>query len=82
MTLQQFMSWYLVVTLGIVGFYDLYAVLFLGGNTTVSYEIYSLGRRFPTLYLLIGLLIGHIILPLHVHDDAPPFGPRAPIPPG
>jgi hypothetical protein len=73
MTLQTLMSWYLVITLSLVGAYDLYAVLFLGGNSTVSYEIYSLGLKFPTLYLLIGMLIGHIIFPLHVHGDPDPI---------
>lgn len=72
MTLQFFMSWYLVVTLTIVGAYDIYAVLFLGGDSTVSFEIYRLGTRFPTLYLLIGILIGHIVFPLHVHSDNKP----------
>lgn len=73
MNLQQIMSWYLVVTLTLVGAYDIYAILFLGGNTTVSYEVYELGKRFPTLYLLIGVLIGHIVFPLHV------AGPKDPI---
>lgn len=73
--LQSLMTWYLIVTLSLVGAYDLYAVLFVGGNTTVSYELYSLGRRFPTLYLLVGVLIGHIVLPLHVHEHPPaPLG--------
>jgi hypothetical protein len=75
MTMQSFMSWYLFVTLALVGVYDVYAVLFIGGNSTVSYEIYSLGRKFPTFYLAIGLLIGHVILPLHVHDDPGPILP-------
>lgn len=73
MTLQTIMCWYLVFTLTLVGAYDIYAILFLGGNSTVSYEIYELGKRFPTLYLLIGILIGHIVFPLHV------AGPRDPI---
>ena len=73
--LQTAMCWYLVFTLTIVGAYDVYAVLFVGGNSTVSYEIYSLGKRFPTLYLLIGLLIGHVIFPLHVKDDDGPILP-------
>lgn len=75
MTLQSIMSWWLVITLGSVGVYDLYAVLFVGGDSTVSFEIYSLGKRFPALYLLIGLLIGHIIMPLHVHDQDRPIVP-------
>ena len=73
-SLQSVMCWWLFVTLALVGAYDLYAVLFVGGNSTVSYELYSLGKRFPTIYLLVGLLIGHIILPLHVHDDNPVIG--------
>ena len=79
MSLQQVMCWYLVLTLSIVGAYDVYAVLFIGGDTTVSYEIYNLGKRFPTLYLLIGLLIGHIIFPLHVSGSPRPIVP--PLPP-
>lgn len=75
--LQSAFTWYLVVTLAVVGAYDVYAVLMVGGNATVSYEIYSLGKRWPSLYLFIGILLGHIILPLHVHDDHPPFGKDA-----
>jgi hypothetical protein len=71
-SMQQAMSWYLVITLSIVGAYDLYAIIFVGGNSTVSFEIYSLGKRFPTLYLFIGLLIGHIVFPLHVVDNGNP----------
>lgn len=73
MTLQSAMCWYLFFTLSIVGAYDIYAVLFLPRNSTVSYEIYNLGSRFPTLYLLIGMLIGHVILPLHIQDEKPPI---------
>ena len=72
MTLQSIMCWYLVATLSIVGAYDVYAVLFLGGNSSVSYEIYSLGSRFPTLYLFVGVLIGHLIFPLHVEGPDKP----------
>jgi hypothetical protein len=68
MNLQYLMTWYLIVTLAIVGAYDVYAILFIGGNSTVSFELYSLGKRFPTLYLLIGVLIGHIAFPLHVAE--------------
>lgn len=74
--LQSVMTWYLIVTLSLVGAYDVYAVLFIGGNSTVSYELYSLGRRFPTLYLLVGVLIGHVVLPLHVHDSGPNVATR------
>jgi hypothetical protein len=74
MFLQFFLTWWLIVTLALVGAWDVYAVLVLGGNTTVSYHLYELGKRIPTLYLFMGMLIGHVILPLHVHDDKPPFG--------
>jgi hypothetical protein len=66
MTLQQIMTWYLFITLSIVGAYDAYAILFNGGNATVSYELHCLGRKFPALYLFLGILIGHIVFPLHV----------------
>lgn len=71
--LQSVMCWWLFITLASVGAYDVYAVLFLGGDTTVSYELYNLGKRFPTLYLLIGVLIGHIIFPLHVEGPVRPI---------
>jgi hypothetical protein len=78
MTLQSWLCIWLLITLTIVGAYDIYAVLFLGGNSTVSFEIYQLGKRFPTFFLFLGILVGHIILPLHVHDDMPPFGKNNP----
>ncbi len=73
--LQSVMCWWLIVTLAVVGAYDVYAVLVLGGNTTVSYELYELGRRMPTLYLFVGVLVGHLILPLHVAQNAPVIAP-------
>lgn len=72
MTLQQIMTWWFFVTLAACGAYDVYAILFLGPNTSVSYELYALGRRMPTFYLMIGLLIGHLVLPLHVKDSDKP----------
>lgn len=66
MSLQTIMLWWLCVTLALCGIYDVYAVLFLGPNTTVSYELYRIGKKMPTAYLAIGILIGHLILPLHV----------------
>jgi hypothetical protein len=77
MTLQTALSIYLFFSLAVIGAYDIYAVLFIGGNSTVSFEIHQLGKRFPTFFLLLGLFVGHIVLPLHVHDDLPPFGPNA-----
>ena len=58
--------------------WDIYAIVFVGGNSTVSFEFYRLGKRFPTFYLIVGLLIGHIVFPLHVHDDKPPLGGTGP----
>jgi hypothetical protein len=78
--LQTIMCWWLVITLGAVGAYDIYAVLFVGGNSTVSFELYAMGKRFPSLYLLIGILIGHIVLPLHVSDSLRPAMPPMPMP--
>lgn len=68
LNLQFFMLCWFFVTMAAVGTYDIYAVLWLGPNSTVSYELYQLGKRMPTLYLAVGILIGHIILPLHVHE--------------
>ena len=76
MQLQAIMCWWLVITLGSVGMYDVYAVLFVGGNSTVSFELYELGKRMPTLYLGLGILIGHIVLPLHVVDNHPRIVPE------
>jgi hypothetical protein len=67
--MQLFLLWWLFSTLAICGAYDVYAVLFMGPNTTVSYELYSLGKRMPTAYLMVGILIGHLIMPLHVRDS-------------
>ena len=78
MDLQKILSWWLVITLAIVGAWDIYAIVFVGGNSTVSFEFYRLGKRFPTFYLIVGLLIGHIVFPLHVHDDKPPLGGTGP----
>lgn len=68
MTLQSAVCWWLVVTLGLVGVYDVWAVLFGQPNSTVSYELYMLGKRMPTIYLMVGVLIGHLVLPLHISD--------------
>ena len=68
--MQVILSWWLVITLACCGAWDVYAILFMPANSTVSYEIYSLGKRMPTLYLFIGGLLGHIIVPLHVTDPA------------
>ena len=73
MTLQTIMSWYLFATLSIVGAYDVYAVLFLGSDSTVSYEVYSLGKRLPAMYLFVGVLLGHIFFPLHVSGPNEPL---------
>lgn len=66
---QRFMTWYLFASLVIVGAYDVWSLLFGVSNSTVSYALYSLGKRFPTLYLLLGVLIGHIVFPLHIHEE-------------
>lgn len=73
MTSQIFLTWYFFLSLVIVGVYDIYALLWMSGEATVSYEIYTLGKKFPSLYLFLGILIGHIIFPLHLRiRNGPP----------
>jgi hypothetical protein len=66
MSLQSFFTWYLFLSLSLISVYDIYALLYLDANKTVSYECYELGKRFPSLYLFLGVMIGHIIFPLHI----------------
>jgi hypothetical protein len=68
MTLQTILTWWLFITLALCGVYDVWAVLWGGPNSTVSFELYRLGRRMPAMYLAVGFLIGHLIMPLHIHD--------------
>src|SRR4029078_1490551 len=54
MTMQIVFSWWLIVTLATVGAYDIYAVIFLPPNSTVSFALWDLGKRFPSFYLFVG----------------------------
>lgn len=49
----------IVVTMAVLGLWDLYAATFLGVRATVSWTIHETGRQYPTLVLSIGVLVGH-----------------------
>lgn len=55
-----------------VTIYDLLALASTGPGHSVSYAMWYYGYRYPQLYLLLGLAVGHILLPLVLPSSWPP----------
>ena len=62
------------ITILTAGVWDIYAFLILTPKDTVSYVCWQLIQRFPPLILLLGMILGHVLWPLHVSEppDNPP----------
>lgn len=48
------------------GAWDVYAFLLLSPTETVSYAAWKLSQAFPPLVLVLGMILGHVLWPLHV----------------
>lgn len=62
--MQAILGWWLVVTLALITVVDFVAIAAGRPEATVSRWVYELGNRHPLLYLVLGLTIGHLIVPL------------------
>jgi hypothetical protein len=56
------------ITLVVAGVWDVYAFLQLTPQDTVSYVAWRLTQQFPPLVLMLGMILGHILWPLHIKD--------------
>jgi hypothetical protein len=66
LTLQLIMAWWLIVTLTACSAYDLWSLFFAADNSTISYQLYYWGSTYPTFYLFLGIIIGHLVFPLNI----------------
>lgn len=62
---------WLVANLSIVLLWDLAVLAFNLDTPTVSFYLYQTGRRYPLLYLWVGIGIGHLALPLVLTNGHP-----------
>jgi len=60
---------WLLVNLGLVGAYDLYAFFALPDDQSVSYWLQRWCQQIPALAVALGVLIGHLTWPLHIHRE-------------
>jgi hypothetical protein len=63
---------FLLVTLGVVGIYDLVALGSGGRWPTVSVRMQVWSREYPLLPFAAGLLIGHLFFPAMAFPDKAP----------
>lgn len=68
---QGFLGLWFVSTLVLITAVDALALLTSEPDKTVSYWLWKVGSDFPALYLLIGFALGHLVLPLVIHNHPP-----------
>jgi len=66
--LSRFLALWLVFNLTLVVLWDVTVMAFGLETPTVSYYLYLMGRKYPLLYLWIGIGVGHLIMPLVIHN--------------
>ena len=57
------------VNLLLAGVWDVYAFVCLTPEDTVSCAAWQMVQKFPPLVLLAGMVLGHILWPLHIKED-------------
>ncbi len=55
--------------------WDLALIVLDQGIPTVSYFLYHFGLNRPLIWFVLGLCIGHLMIPLHVGPPPPPPPP-------
>lgn len=68
--LTPILAAWLVLTLTAVLIWDILVPSLGVGVITVSEQLHTWGSRYPVLYLLLGIAIGHIVLPLVIKNGA------------
>ncbi len=56
---------WLLLNLGLVGAYDVWAFFFGHPEDTVSFWVQHWFQAFPVLALAVGIVIGHLAWPIH-----------------
>lgn len=64
LTVQHALGWVLVTNLAVIFAVDALALQMGRSDLTVSYWVWQIGQSHPVLYLLLGVAIGHLFLPL------------------
>ena len=54
---------FIVLVVALITLYDVWTLWRRGYNTTVSWNLYIIARRFPIVPFLVGLLVGHLWFP-------------------
>jgi hypothetical protein len=62
----NYLLWVFIALLVFVVVWDATVIALRLPDATVSYSLYFWAQRYPLLYLLLGVLIGHLIVPLVV----------------
>lgn len=69
--MTKILAIWFIVNIIFVAAWDIVTMLIAPDHTSVSMFIYEWGKRYPALYLIIGVGIGHLIVPLRVTNGAP-----------
>lgn len=57
---------WLIANLVGIGLWDVGVLVMGWSHATVSYQLYRMCQSYPLLYLLFGVIIGHLLVPLAV----------------